>query len=752
MHPRSGRRGLFRPGTTLFLCLSWGALLLASSPASAQDDDKKPEIIDLRFQGVKSLKIEELRESIITDESHCKSFVFKPVCWINKSRYFYEREYLDRDELVRDLLRMRVFYWKRGFRETQVDTVIAPRDKNKVAVTFIVDEGSPTLVNDIAITQTTKVLSNRDIERRTLLKLGEPLNMIKLDSMRVRLEGALWDRGYADAIVDTAVMISADGSSAQVAINLNPRWLTTIEEIHVHGNEKVSERTIRRSLTFEEGDLFLRSDVLRSQRNLYESNLFRRAVIELSKEEQTGVDSTKVVDITVQESPQREARLSFGFTTADFLQAEGRFTHYNFTGGARRLTVTGAVGNLLAEQLNDKLIFSDNYVNVGSDRGRYFAPTYNASAEVQQPWFGSARNALALSVFTHRRSAPGIYVDRGYGTSATFTREVMLRAPASLNYRFEVTSVEAGDVYFCVNFGVCDRPTLDALKGNQRISPLTLTGIIDRTNDPFSPNRGYRGRAAFEHASGFTFSDYRFNRASAEAAAFMPIRKRGALAGRVRLGWVNGVASTGKAVGGVEGDEVLHPRTRFFAGGAQSVRGFGENQLGPRVLTVSAAELRAGRLSKDGPLACPEATPITQCDPNSVAYQDEDFQPRPLGGNTVAEVNAELRFPLWNQLTGAVFVDAGVVTQNVDRSLPGSRAAITPGFGVRYRSPVGPIRVDFGINPGRAERLPVISEEIVNGVRRLVRLDTRREYAVSRGGFTGVLDRMVLHLSIGEAF
>ena len=182
------------------------------------------------------------------------------------------------------------------------------------------------------------------------------------------------------------------------------------------------------------------------------------------------------------------------------------------------------------------------------------------------------------------------------------------------------------------------------------------------------------------------------------------------------------------------------------------MRGFGENQLGPRILTVSAAELRAGKLSKDGPLACPESTPITDCDPNSVAYQDEDFQPRPLGGNTVAEANVELRFPVWNRLSGAVFVDAGVVTQNVDRSLPGSRAAITPGFGVRYRSPVGPIRVDIGINPGRAERLPVISEEIVDGERRLVRLNTRREYAVARGGFMGVLDRMILHLSIGEAF
>ncbi|MCR4338718.1 MAG: BamA/TamA family outer membrane protein, partial [Gemmatimonadaceae bacterium] len=710
MHPSPRRWALSKAGAALFLCLAAVSGPLAPAPASAQDEEEKPEVVDLKFQGVESLKVDELRESIVTDESHCQSFALRPICWFNKSKLFYERRYLDRDELIRDMLRLRVFYWKRGFRETQVDTVIAPRNRDKVAVTFLVDEGPPTVVSDVSITQTAPVLPNRAIAWRTLLKRGDPLNMIKLDSMRLRLETALWDRGYADAIVDTSIALARDGLSASVAITLNPRWLTTIDSIHVHGNEQVSVRTIRRSLTFEEGDLYHRTDLLRSQRNLYESNLFRRAVIELSTEE-TGVDSTKIVDITLVESPPREARASFGFTTADFVQAEGRYTNYNFTGGARRLTVTGAVGNVLAEQLNNKLIFSDNYVNVGSDRGRYFAPTYNASAELQQPWFGSARNALALSVFTHRRSAPGIYVDRGYGSSATFTREVALRAPASLNYRFEVTTVEAGDVYFCVNFGVCDRPTLDALRRTQRISPLTLTGNIDRTNDPFSPSQGFRGRTALEHASGFTASDYRYNRASAEAAVFRRIRRRGVVGGHIRLGWVKGVASTGEALGGLEGEQILHPRTRFFAGGAQSVRGFGENQLGPRVLTVSTAELRAGKLSKDGPLACPEPAPITDCDPNSVAFQDEDFQPRPLGGNTVAEANVELRFLVWRQLSGAVFIDAGVVTQNIDQSLPGSRAAVTPGFGVRYRSPVGPIRVDIGINPGRAEQLPVISEE-----------------------------------------
>jgi hypothetical protein len=88
----------------------------------------------------------------------------------------------------------------------------------------------------------------------------------------------------------------------------------------------------------------------------------------------------------------------------------------------------------------------------------------------------------------------------------------------------------------------------------------------------------------------------------------------------------------------------------------------------------------------------------------------------------------------------------------VNPSLPRSKAAVTPGFGVRYLSPVGPIRVDFGINPGLSETLPVVTEDVVNGQTRLVTLDQKRVYHPVRGGFNGVLDRLTLHLSIGEAF
>jgi hypothetical protein len=176
--------------------------------------------------------------------------------------------------------------------------------------------------------------------------------------------------------------------------------------------------------------------------------------------------------------------------------------------------------------------------------------------------------------------------------------------------------------------------------------------------------------------------------------------------------------------------------------------------LGPRVLTISEKKLREAHLrtATDSIPACPELTPIQQCDPNFAAFQDRDFEPRPLGGNSVYEASAELRFPVWEQLSGAVFVDMGFVSQKTDPTLPGSKSAITPGFGARYKSPVGPIRVDLGVNPAKREDLPVITETVVDGERRLVRLEQRRAYSIARSGLSGILDRLVLHLSIGEAF
>jgi hypothetical protein len=88
-------------------------------------------------------------------------------------------------------------------------------------------------------------------------------------------------------------------------------------------------------------------------------------------------------------------------------------------------------------------------------------------------------------------------------------------------------------------------------------------------------------------------------------------------------------------------------------------------------------------------------------------------------------------------------------------NLVSGKGAITPGFGIRYYSPVGPIRVDVGINTSRAEELAVVTELVQNGKRVLVPLDIPRLYSATgsnRGAFRNALNRLVLHLSIGQAY
>ena len=75
--------------------------------------------------------------------------------------------------------------------------------------------------------------------------------------------------------------------------------------------------------------------------------------------------------------------------------------------------------------------------------------------------------------------------------------------------------------------------------------------------------------------------------------------------------------------------------------------------------------------------------------------------------------------------------------------------AITPGAGIRYNSPVGPIRVDLGYNPRLIENLPVVTNAVINGVTQLVSLQQERTFTDGRNTFLG---HLVLHLSIGQAY
>jgi outer membrane protein assembly factor BamA len=369
-----------------------------------------------------------------------------------------------------------------------------------------------------------------------------------------------------------------------------------------------------------------------------------------------------------------------------------------------------------------------------------------------QPWLYSVKNSLGLSVFSNRRSVPSIVIDRGTGASATFTRTISHDIPLSLTYRHEWARVEAGDLYFCVDFGYCLLPTINALRQSHSMSPLVLSLRADRADDPLEPHKGYTARFGAEHASAATGSDWRYNRVEAE---FTPYLKLGTstLTLRGHIGRVSASASTDEALNVTSGGALLHPRARFYGGGARSVRGYAEGHLGPRVLTIDPAKLIELTDSTRGTPCTAASIADASCDPNKAP--SSDFIPRPVGGNALLEGTLEYRFPIGRNLGGAVFVDAGRVGGSNLGPLLKARSAVTPGVGFRYSSPIGPVRVDLAMRPARTEDLPVITQvREADGKLRLVQLTTPKHFSPTEGasGFRGLTSRLQLHLYIGEAY
>ncbi len=810
MHERI--RGSSRAALRAARLVVWGAaaLTFASAPLAAQHDAREdeieaPEVVRLRFRGVKAFDEGELEKSIETTASHCNSVLLTPLCAGFQWKAVYTREFLDRQALRDDVLRIKVFYFRRGYRDTQVDTTVRRvRDAGHVAVVFRVTEGVPTRLDSVQVVGAERELTARQRQRPMLLKRGSPLNLFQLDTSLLRLQQALWNQGYADGRVDSALVVDDSAHTARLRVTLTPRWLARIDSIDVTGNRKVAQQTIRNTLLISKGDVYKRDEVVRSQRALYESNLFRRAVIVPA----TG-DSLKTVHIEVTEAPLHAARTSAGFNTFEFVQAEGRYTDYNFTGGARRLDLRAAVGNLFASGLQNTFLFRQ-FSGALSDptlrnRSSYLLPTWQISADLTQPYFRGPRNTLAAGVFANRRAAPGVYVDRSQGAQGTFTRLLTERAPASLSYRFELSKVAASQVYFCINYGACDLATANLLSRQEKLSPLALVTTVDRSNNPLNPSSGFVASLGAEHASQATFSDYRYNRATAEGSVYRPFGQK-VIAAHVRLGWVGAIGNSVVELGGQSGDamtDILHPRKRFYAGGSQSVRGYGENQLGPRVLTVDPNELRGREvIDKRVTYRCLPTTSITQCPlartapaidsatgvplgDRTTTLSDDKFTPRPTGGTALLEANLEFRFPLvrvfGQQVGGAAFVDgASLGAGGLGSSVRGN-SAVTPGLGVRYLSPVGAVRIDVGYQPrlsyGGAngeklfgEQLCVISEQqalvpnpqggsTLANTGQLVYLGGAGNTCVGAGkrqydplGDKGFLSRLVLHLSIGQAF
>jgi outer membrane protein insertion porin family/translocation and assembly module TamA len=175
------------------------------------------------------------------------------------------------------------------------------------------------------------------------------------------------------------------------------------------------------------------------------------------------------------------------------------------------------------------------------------------------------------------------------------------------------------------------------------VSGFGLGADWDHTDDLIDPSRGWVVGGTVEPVAEALGSDFSFLRMSAQGRIYQPLVGRLSAAARVRVGTSQPFAGT---------PEIPLPE-RFYSGGINSNRGYGRRRIGPLV--------------------------------------DDD----PIGGRSLAEASFELRHPITESFGASIFLDGSQVSLKSFR-LPFDDLQYAAGFGVSYKSPVGPIRVDFG--------------------------------------------------------
>jgi outer membrane protein insertion porin family len=192
-----------------------------------------------------------------------------------------------------------------------------------------------------------------------------------------------------------------------------------------------------------------------------------------------------------------------------------------------------------------------------------------------------------------------------------------------------------------------------------RVASLTLTALYDRRDDPVDPTRGWSAYLEIEQAEPTLEADADFGKLFGQLSWIRPLGGGRTLALSARGGRL---FPRGTPPPGGDALDSVPVSERFYAGGRTSHRAFRRDELGILGETLAL---------------------------------DDDGEPLPLGGGVLALVNLDARFPLWGELGGVVFVDAGNVWREV-ADFDASELRLGAGVGLRYRLPFGPLRLEIG--------------------------------------------------------
>jgi outer membrane protein assembly factor BamA len=591
--------------------------------------------------------------------------------------------------LQQDLERLRRQLRRKGFPNGRADYEVEVGDNRRdVRVTFTISEGEPARVRSMtlvdgsapdggALPDSVAAICDKEWRRLKKHQIGERFSDDLAEATVKGLLSAFGDGGYPSAQLVLSTTADSAGQDVDLTWRASAGLRARIGEVRVEGLKSVPEPLVMRQVGLEPGEWYSRRAIEQSRLQLQSVALFQRSNLVLVPP--TSPDSGALIRAVIQESRARLTNLELGYVTDGAgVTTQARWTHPNFTGGARSFDAIGLIqtgwGATNGEQ--DKLL--------------------RATLTLTQPYVASPRLSLNAGPSVERRDGR---IDQSASAALTGTLVYRINTLQSAALRYDYTYRQLKELHVPGLFsaaidtlsgvaGLSDA-IIDSLKTPDRIAQFIFFTSLGHLDDIARPRHGLVFKPNLSVTLPPGWGTVNFGKVDAQLTMFTPIPGRTnalMLRGSAGAVWPFGLSIPGPGLGPVIEwyrlrDQVLK------AGGATDVRGYASELLGPKY-------------------------PVLETSVNGTDTVLSSSRYSPVGGLRRVTASAELRLAMPRfgpSIFAHLFADAGRVWTTDDRfvfssvvtSADETRMFYTAGGGVGYYTPVGAIRFDFGykLNP-----------------------------------------------------
>jgi outer membrane protein assembly complex protein YaeT len=561
-----------------------------------------------------------------------------------------------------DLQAIKTLYQANGYPSVKatsqvIDDYQGTHGDMKLVVT--VDEGPLVRVVRLEI-QGTHAVSEDELRGLINTRPGQPFSEATIADDREVVLNDYFNRGFASVQLESSAKFADDSHlrmDVVYAIHEGPQEF--VNKVLVSGVEHTKEHIVKRAVVIHEGAPLSQERMLQTQRNMYDLGIFNEVQTAIQNPE--GEESHKNVLFQIKEARRWTFGYGGGIEIGSGLNTSQGGSPQGQNGASPRVILE--VTRINFRGRDESLIFKSHFGTLEK----------RASLSFDQPhWF---------DLVNWRMTVTGLYDNTRDVNTFSSSREegsVQLTQRATkatqLLYRFSYRRIVVDPTSFPAGF----TPDLIPLYSQPvRVGMPSLTYLRDKRDDPVNSTKGNYTTFDIGVASSYFGSQADFGRVLAQNATYHKLFRGWVFARSLRIGAEAPYGSLG----------FIPLPERYFVGGSTSHRGFAINQAGPR-------------------------------DPDSGA---------PLGGNAMIVNNLELRLPpthlplLQDNLSFVIFHDIGNAFGTVNEmwknlarmnqrdqascKVPNSPTACdfsymsqALGTGVRYRTPIGPVRMDVGYN------------------------------------------------------